>query len=73
LFAAGVITEDEHELLGCQGCGARVSAEKADRIADPDLWKVSEDAASQSEFSQTKLAGQPVKVSGVIQYNFIRN
>jgi Gram-negative bacterial TonB protein C-terminal len=39
----------------------------------PDLWKVSEDAASQSEFSPTKLAGQPVKVSGVIQYNFIGN
>lgn len=39
----------------------------------PDLWKVSEDAASQSEFSPTKLAGQPVKVAGVIQYNFIRN
>lgn len=39
----------------------------------PDLWKVSEDAASQSEFSPTKLAGQPVKVSGLIQYNFIRN
>lgn len=39
----------------------------------PDLWKVSEDAASQSEFSPTKLAGQPVKVTGVIQYNFIRN
>jgi Gram-negative bacterial TonB protein C-terminal len=39
----------------------------------PDLWKVSEDAASQSEFSLTKLAGQPVKVAGVILYNFIRN
>jgi hypothetical protein len=39
----------------------------------PDLWKVSEDAASQSEFSPTKLAGQPVKVSGFIQYNFVRN
>ena len=39
----------------------------------PDLRAVSEDAASQSEFSPTKLAGQPVKVTGVIQYNFIRN
>ena len=34
LFAAGVITQDEHELLGCQGCGARVDAAKAGRIAD---------------------------------------
>lgn len=39
----------------------------------PDLLKVSEDAASQSEFSPTKLSGQPVKVTGIIQYNFIRN
>ena len=39
----------------------------------PDLRKVSEDAALRSEFSPTKLAGQPVKVSGVIQYNFVRN
>jgi TonB family protein len=39
----------------------------------PELWKVSEDAASKSEFSPTKLAGQPVKVSGVIVYNFVRN
>ena len=34
LFAAGVITEDDYELLGCQGSGARVNEEKARRIAD---------------------------------------
>jgi hypothetical protein len=34
LFAAGVITENEHELLLCQGCGARVNAEKAGGISD---------------------------------------
>ena len=34
LFAAGVITEDDHEVLGCQGCGATVNEENARRIAD---------------------------------------
>ena len=34
LFAAGVITEDDYEVLGCQGCGARVNEDNARRIAD---------------------------------------
>ncbi|HET8783405.1 MAG TPA: energy transducer TonB [Pyrinomonadaceae bacterium] len=37
----------------------------------PDLREVSEEAASRAEFEPTKLAGQPVKVTGVIQYNFV--
>lgn len=39
----------------------------------PDLRKVSEDAALESEFSPTRLEGKPVKVTGVIQYNFVRS
>lgn len=34
LFTSGVITEAEHELLGCQGCGATVNEENARRMAD---------------------------------------
>ncbi|HEU4432860.1 MAG TPA: energy transducer TonB [Pyrinomonadaceae bacterium] len=37
----------------------------------PDLRKVCEEAAMNSEFSPTKLQGRPVKVSGFIQYNFV--
>jgi TonB family protein len=37
----------------------------------PLLQAVSVDAARKSKFSPTKLAGQPVKVTGVITYNFI--
>ena len=37
----------------------------------PDLWGASEEAARKSEFTPTKLAGQPVKVSGLIVYNFV--
>jgi len=34
LFAANMITEDEHERMGAHGCGGKVDAEKASRIAD---------------------------------------
>ena len=34
MLAAGVITEEDHEVMGCQGCGGKVDQVKADRIAD---------------------------------------
>jgi len=37
----------------------------------PLLQAVAVGAARQARFSQTKLSGQPVKVTGVIQYNFV--
>jgi protein TonB len=37
----------------------------------PLLQAVSVSAARQARFSPTKLSGQPVKVTGVIQYNFV--
>ena len=40
LFAAGVITEDDYEVLGCQGCGAAVSEENARRMADAVFRKL---------------------------------
>src|SRR3989442_11207456 len=37
----------------------------------PLLMPVAVAAAHQARFSPTKLSGQPVKVNGVIQYNFV--
>ena len=37
----------------------------------PLLYGVSVEAAKNSKFSPTKLAGKPVKVTGVIVYNFV--
>jgi len=37
----------------------------------PLLQRASIEAARQARFSPTKLSGQPVKVSGVVTYNFI--
>lgn len=36
------------------------------------LWKASESAAYTSEFAPTLLEGTPVKVTGIITYNFVR-
>ena len=38
---------------------------------DPLLRKAAEQSATQARFTPTKLSGQPVKVTGVIQYNFV--
>ena len=41
LLAAGVITEEDHELMVCHGCGAKLDQEKACRIADVVANKLS--------------------------------
>ena len=38
---------------------------------NPLLRKAAEDTARTARFTPTKLKGQPVKVTGVIQYNFV--
>ncbi len=37
----------------------------------PLLRKASEEAARRAKFSPTKVCGEPVKVTGVVTYNFI--
>lgn len=49
--------------------GKVISAKAID--GHPELRQASEDAALRSEFTPVKLAGQPVKVTGVIIYNFV--
>ena len=45
---------------------------KAEAVCgNPLLAKASEDAARRARFTPTTLDGEPVKVSGVISYNFI--
>ncbi len=45
---------------------------KAEAICGyPSLARAGEDAARHARFTPTLLAGQPVKVSGIITYNFI--
>jgi TonB family protein len=52
--------------------GGRVS--KAEAVSGPEMLReAAEDAAREARFSPTRLSGQPVRVSGVITYNFALN
>jgi protein TonB len=45
---------------------------KAEAISGPETLRgASEDAARAARFSPTRLSGEPVRVSGVITYNFV--
>ncbi len=48
------------------------SVSKAEAVSGPSLLReAAEDAAREARFSPTRLSGQPVRVSGVITYNFV--
>ncbi len=49
--------------------GSAETAEEA--MPDPDLAEAARAAAMEAKFSPTRLSGQPVKVTGVITYNFV--
>ena len=51
--------------------GKVISAKTISGIENPQIRKVCEKAAMKAEFSPTILSGKPVKVTGVIVYNFI--
>jgi TonB family protein len=45
---------------------------KAEAVSGPEMLReAAEDAALAAKFSPTRLSGQPVRVSGVITYNFV--
>jgi TonB family protein len=51
--------------------GKVMSAKTVSGIENQEIRKLCETAAMKAEFSPTILSGKPVKVSGVIVYNFI--
>lgn len=47
---------------------------KAEAVSGPEMLReAAEDAAREAQFSPTRLSGQPVRVTGVITYNFVLN
>jgi protein TonB len=45
---------------------------KAEALSGPEMLReAAEDAALAARFSPTRLSGQPVRVSGVVTYNFV--
>jgi hypothetical protein len=63
LFAAGAITEEEHELLGCQGCGGTVTAERAGRIADVVIRKLNSMNPGQRMLADLSVSSEPKKLA----------
>ena len=45
---------------------------KAEAVSGPEMLRgAAEDAAREAQFSPTRLSGEPVRVSGLITYNFV--
>ena len=63
LLAAGVITEEDHEVMGCQGCGAKVDQEKAGRIADVVANKLSSMNPGQRMLPDLSVSSEPKKLA----------
>jgi hypothetical protein len=63
LFATGVIDEEDHEVLGCHGCGAKVDQEKADRIADVVAGKLSSMNPGQRMLADLSVSSEPKKLT----------
>ena len=63
LFAAGVITEEDHEVLGCNGCGGKVDAEKAARIADVVAGKLNSMNPGQRMLADLSVSSEPKKLA----------
>ena len=63
LLAANVITEDDHELMGAQGCGGKADAEKASRIADVVAGKLIGMAPGERLLANLSVSKEPKKLA----------
>ena len=63
LFDAGVITKEDHDLMGSQGCGGRVDANKAARIADVVTRKVNGMSPGERMLADLSVSSEPKKVA----------
>ena len=63
LFAAGVITEEDHEVMGCHGCGGKVNQEKAYRIADVIADKLNSMNPGQPMLADLSVSSEPKKLA----------
>jgi len=63
LLAAGVITEQDHEVMGCHGCGGKVDQEKAERIADVVVAKLSSMNPGERMLANLGVSSEPKKLA----------
>ena len=63
LLAAGVITREDHEVMRCQGRGAKVDQEKAGRIADVVASKLSSMNPGQRMLPDLSVSSEPKRLA----------
>jgi hypothetical protein len=63
LFAANVISEQDHERMGAQGCGGKADAEKASRIADAVVHKLMSMNAGERMLANLSVSKEPKKLA----------
>lgn len=63
LLAEGVISEEDYDLLGVQGCGGRVNIEKAEQIADAVGKKVMSMNSEERLRSDLSITNEPKKLA----------
>src|SRR4030095_12097822 len=59
-------SNEPYEVVQADGSRVKVDPE----YVDPSLIEAAREAALEAQFSPTRLSGQPVKVTGVVVYNF---
>ena len=63
LFVTNVITEEEHDLMGCQGCGGKVDAEKTSRIAEVVMQKLEGINPGDRMLANLEVSNKPKKLA----------
>ena len=63
LLAANVITEDDHERMGAQGCSGKADAEKASRMADAVVHKLLSMNAGERMLANLSVSKEPKKLA----------
>src|SRR6185369_11504475 len=63
LLALGVISEEDYDVLGVQGCGGRVNIEKAEQIADAVSKKVMSMNSEERLRSDLSITNEPKKLA----------
>ena len=61
------LSNEPYEVVQADGSRVKIEPEEV----DPSLVEAARSAALEAQFSPTRLSGQPVKVAGIVVYNFV--
>jgi hypothetical protein len=64
LLAENVISEEDHERIGANGCGGKADAEQASRIAEAVVHKLVSMNAGEGMLANLSVSKEPKKLAG---------